>query len=96
MDELERLGKPRELRTLPHTGSKVVSVRVSQRQVDRLEALSARTGRSKGFYIRAALQEMLPVLMERYWSHAIEDEHERELYIELMQMLDEPTDRDGA
>ncbi|MGP9615020.1 ribbon-helix-helix protein, CopG family [Brachybacterium sp. AOP42-B2-9] len=56
----------------PRVGYKVVSARMDDELVHELDALARHTGRSRGFYLRAALQEMLPVLKERYWHHDVE------------------------
>ncbi|MGP9615246.1 ribbon-helix-helix protein, CopG family, partial [Brachybacterium sp. AOP42-B2-9] len=56
---------------IPRVGYKVVSARMDDELVHELDALARHTGRSRGFYLRAALQEMLPVLKERYWHHDI-------------------------
>lgn len=37
--------------------------------MDRLDALVARTGRSRGFYLRTAIADMLPALEAQYWAH---------------------------
>lgn len=52
-------------------GSTVVSARLDAELVHELDQLAARTGRSRGFYLRAAIQEMLPVLKEKYWEHDV-------------------------
>lgn len=51
---------------------KVVSARMNEQLITELDELVQRTGRSRGFYLRAALEEMLPVLKERYWAHEVE------------------------
>lgn len=45
-----------------------MSIRLSDDEVRRLEALAARTGRSKTFYVREAVHEHLADLEERYWT----------------------------
>jgi len=47
----------------------VVSVRLDADTVRKLDQLSERTGRSRGFYIRTAILEMLPQLEADYWAH---------------------------
>lgn len=56
----------------PRTRDKVVSARMSEPLINELDELVRRTGRSRGFYLRAALEEMLPILKERYWAHDVE------------------------
>ncbi len=51
----------------------VVSVRLNKPLVQRLDALVERTGRSRGFYLRAAIESLLPVLEARYWAHEATD-----------------------
>ncbi|MBK9158602.1 MAG: ribbon-helix-helix domain-containing protein [Propionibacteriaceae bacterium] len=50
-------------------GTPVVSVRLNRDLVRRLDALVARTGRSRGFYLRTAIADMLPALEAHYWAH---------------------------
>jgi RHH-type rel operon transcriptional repressor/antitoxin RelB len=45
-----------------------MSIRLSDDEVQRLETLAARTGRSKTFYVREAVHEHLADLEERYWA----------------------------
>ncbi|WP_237280368.1 type II toxin-antitoxin system VapB family antitoxin [Subtercola vilae] len=45
-----------------------MSIRLSDDEVQRLETLAARTGRSKTFYVREAVHEHLGDLEERYWA----------------------------
>lgn len=53
----------------PHRESTpVVSVRLDLDLLDALDALAARTGRSRGFYLREALRRHLPSLVETYWA----------------------------
>lgn len=58
--------------------------------VRELDDLARRTGRSRGFYLRAALQEMLPVLRERYWAHDVQARRdELHTFNELTKHLDD-------
>jgi RHH-type rel operon transcriptional repressor/antitoxin RelB len=45
-----------------------MSIRLSDDEVQRLDALAARTGRSKTFYVREAVREHLAALEERDWA----------------------------
>lgn len=56
----------------PRARDKVVSARMDSALIEELDKLAHHTGRSRGFYLRAALEEMLPVLKERYWAHDVE------------------------
>ena len=49
-------------------GSRVVSVRLNSETIARLDQLAERTSRSRGFYLKAAIQAMLPAVVENYWS----------------------------
>ena len=46
----------------------VVSVRLSADLEERLDALSARTGRPKSFYVKSAIEAHLADLEEQYWA----------------------------
>ncbi|GAA2000412.1 type II toxin-antitoxin system RelB family antitoxin [Microbacterium ulmi] len=48
-----------------------LSVRLTPEEDARLDALAARTGRSKTFYVRQAIQTHLDELEERYWADEI-------------------------
>ena len=48
--------------------SGVVSVRLDTETIARLDRLAERTSRSRGFYLKAAIQAMLPVLEENFWT----------------------------
>ncbi|MFQ6486125.1 ribbon-helix-helix domain-containing protein [Brachybacterium epidermidis] len=82
-----------EKRGLERIGQKVVSVRMDTELIEELDALAARTGRSRGFYLRAAVQEMIPVLKERYWHHDTETRQEQlDKYNRFMDQLQPPED----
>ena len=51
----------------------VVSVRVEPELVERLDALAARTHRSRGAYLRMALWAALPSLERMHWEQVAAD-----------------------
>ncbi|MEO6505833.1 MAG: TraY domain-containing protein [Terrimesophilobacter sp.] len=48
-----------------------IAVRLTDEQQRRLDALSARTGRSRSFYVKEALETHLDELEERFWAHDV-------------------------
>ena len=46
----------------------MVSVRLEEDLIQRLDALADRRGRSKGFYLRLVLRAVLPTLEEYHWN----------------------------
>ena len=46
----------------PQQPSRVVSVRLDSDTIARLDRLAERTSRSRGFYLKAAIKAMLPVM----------------------------------
>ncbi|WP_345752537.1 type II toxin-antitoxin system RelB family antitoxin [Microbacterium rhizophilus] len=48
-----------------------LSVRLTPDEEARLDALAARTGRSKTFYVREAIGAHLDELEERYWADEV-------------------------
>lgn len=63
----------------PNQPREVVSVRLPPELHVRLDALVERTQRSRGFYLREALMQMLPVLEARYWAHDVDEAQRAEL-----------------
>ena len=55
----------------PHPSGRVVSVRLDPDTEARLNALAERTGRSRGVYIRLALQAALPQLEREHWNQLV-------------------------
>lgn len=53
-----------------------LSVRLTPDEESRLDALAARTGRSKTFYVREAIETHLEELEERYWTDEVMREWE--------------------
>lgn len=52
----------------PHPNGRVVSVRLDDEIIDRLDALAERTGRSRSVYIKLALKAALPALERTHWE----------------------------
>lgn len=53
-----------------------ISIRLSQDEEERLDSLARRTGRSKSFYVRTALQEYLTDLEDAFAADAAVDAFE--------------------
>lgn len=53
-----------------------LSVRLTPEEESRLDALASRTGRSKTFYVREAIQAHLDELEERYWTDEVVRDYE--------------------
>lgn len=64
-----------------HPSGRVVSVRLAPDIEKRLNNLADRTGRSRGFYLRLALEAMLPELERDHWAHAAR-EYESDLLMD--------------
>lgn len=54
-----------------------MSIRFAADEESRLEALAARTGRSKSFYVREAVQAHLAELEDAYWADTAVRDWER-------------------
>lgn len=52
----------------PHPNGRVVSVRLDDESIDRLDVLADRTGRSRSVYIKLALKAALPALERTHWE----------------------------
>ena len=81
----------------PHPSGRVVSVRLEEDLVQRLDSLADRTGRSKGFYLRLALRAVLPTLEEYHWNQiaaqfedGVIDRQFREIMAQTLNDRDEP------
>ncbi|MCG7422632.1 ribbon-helix-helix domain-containing protein [Micrococcus sp. ACRRV] len=51
----------------PHPSGRVVSVRLPEELIQRLDALAERTQRSRGVYLRLALAAMIPQFETYHW-----------------------------
>lgn len=82
----------------PHASGRVVSVRLEDELIDRLDALAKRTNRSRGLYLRLALRAALPTLERLHWEQrAVEFEDkviDRQFHA-LMTQLDTDPDPTG-
>ena len=83
----------------PHSLGWVVSVRLEEELIQRLDALADRTGRSKGFYLRLALRVVLPTLEEYHWNQVaarFEDSAIDHQFREIMaQVFEDPNSTEG-
>lgn len=59
------------------TNRATVAVRLTVDEQTRLDELAARTGRSRSFYVREAIQLHLEELEERYWADQVIESWER-------------------
>ncbi|GAB2514653.1 hypothetical protein CATRI_06385 [Corynebacterium atrinae] len=69
----------------PQRSSRVVSVRLDTETIARLARL---TERSRGFYLKAAIQAMLPILEENYWVQQATDYEESVIDREFRTIMD--------
>ncbi|MHA6751143.1 ribbon-helix-helix protein, CopG family [Dermacoccus nishinomiyaensis] len=78
--------------------TRVVSIRVNASLANRLDSLCVRTGRSRSFYLREALNRMLPYLEGKYWADTVLDRQQREdaQFEQLMRSLSAELDADEA
>ncbi|MHA6694275.1 type II toxin-antitoxin system RelB family antitoxin [Homoserinimonas sp. A520] len=53
-----------------------IAVRLSPEQESRLDALAARTGRTRSFYVKEAIETHLDELEERFWADEVIDRWE--------------------
>ena len=65
------------MKQAPHPSGRVVSVRMPDEIIERLDALCDRTGRSRGFYLKMAITAMLPKLEEFHWNQVAADFEEK-------------------
>lgn len=80
-----------------HASGRVVSVRLPDELIDRLDALCERTARSRGTYLRMAVTAMLPLLESDHWGQQAADYErtsmEREFIRITTQLMDESRNR---
>lgn len=53
-----------------------IAVRLTPEQEGRLDALAARTGRTRSFYVKEAIETHLDELEERFWADEVIDRWE--------------------
>lgn len=71
----------------PHKSGRVVSVRLPEDIIERLDTLCARTGRSRGFYLKMAVTAMLPQLEEYHWEHVAADFEDKSIENEFYRIM---------
>ena len=71
----------------PHPSGRVVSVRMSEEIIERLDTLCTRTGRSRGFYLKMAVTAMLPQLEVYHWEHDAADFEEKSIENEFYRIM---------
>ena len=52
-------------------GTKTIAFRISEEQEERLDALARRTGRTRAFNLRAAIDTYLDDIEEQYWGDSV-------------------------
>lgn len=70
----------------PHVSGRVVSVRLPEEIITRLDALSERTSRSRGFYLKLAIAAMLEQMEKYHWDQVAADFDDRSIESEFLQM----------
>nr|WP_308219550.1 ribbon-helix-helix domain-containing protein [Kocuria rhizophila] len=70
-----------------HPSGQVVSVRLPPDLIRRLDALSERTGRSRGTYLRMAVRSMLPALEQQHWNEIAADFESTSFENEFVQIM---------
>lgn len=71
----------------PHVSGKVVSVRLPDEIITRLDALSERTSRSRGFYLKLAIAAMLEQMEKYHWDQVAAGFDNRSIESEFLQMM---------
>lgn len=75
-----------------HPSGQVVSVRLGPDLIKRLDDLSERTDRSRGSYLRLALEMMLPIMEERHWQQRLSKQRDDATEQEFRQITNELLD----
>lgn len=81
----------------PHPNGRVVSVRLDDELIARLDALATQTQRSRGVYIKLALRAALPSLERMHWDQVaaeFEDNAIDRAFHELMTQINMPNPDD--
>ncbi len=71
----------------PPPSGRVVSVRLDEDTIQRLDMLCARTGRTRGVYLREVIRKHLPTLEKNYWKHFVHQAEERTFNEEFQQII---------
>lgn len=79
-------------RQASHPSGQVVSVRLPPDLIHRLDALSARTGRNRGTYLRMAVRSMLPALEQQHWNEVAADFESTTFENEFVQIMNQALD----
>ncbi len=79
----------------PHPSGRVVSMRLPDDVIERLDALCARTHRSRGTYLRMAVAAMLPLLESDHWAQQSVDYERHTFEREFIQITSQLMDSDG-
>lgn len=74
----------------------MVSVRLPDEVVERLDALCVRTQRSRGTYLRMAVSAMLPLLESDHWGQQSADYERLTFEREFMRITSHLMDSDGG
>lgn len=70
---------------------RVVSVRLPEKTIERIDALAERTNRSRGVYLRMMIDVMLPRVEDRHWAQVtadVEDDVLEKRFREIVAGLD--------
>ncbi|WP_231650292.1 ribbon-helix-helix protein, CopG family [Gordonia sihwensis] len=71
-------------------------MRLPSEVIDRLDALCARTQRSRGTYLRMAVAAMLPLLESDHWAQQAREYERATFEREFIRITSELMDEDGA
>lgn len=65
----------------------VVSVRLADEFIERLDALCEQTSRTRGFYLRLAIETMVPVLEREHWHQRAAQFEEQTIETEFYRIM---------